>query len=127
MNTQKSLEVQFADFAKALKAAKQGDCSLLEISDSPTDCNIKKVAILKLDGFVVYTLTKTASLDDSWCEFRVWVRKGWFCLDGGHVDEYDHGCIFAACGNFNELKSLAKQYLTENLYMFEDKLYVVWL
>ena len=126
----KTLEEQFVEFAEALKLARKGDGSKLPLSDEACDHKDEKSSILKLDGFVVYTLTKRGNLfqnEWSWCQFRVWVRKGHFRKDGNHVDEFGHGCIFNVLGPFAELESLAKKYLTERLYMMEDGLYVVWL
>lgn len=131
MNTNKTLETQFAEFAEALKAARKGDGSLLSLEGTTGEKDrAEKLALLKLDGFVVYTLTKTGNEfqnQHTWCQFRVWVRKGWLRKTGRHVDEHDHGCIFNVLGNFDELKSLAERYLTDNLYALEDRLYLVWL
>jgi hypothetical protein len=128
VKTIRTLEEQFIDFAEALKLARKGDGSKLPIED--IDDKVGKTSLLILDGFVVYTLTKNGNVfqhQRDWCQFRVWVRKGWLRKDRPHVDEYGHGCIFNVLGPFDELKSLAEKHLTERLYMMEDGDYVVWL
>jgi hypothetical protein len=125
--SEKSLKESFIEFAEALKLAQQGDGSKLPSSLENKD---DKLSILKLDGYVVYTLTRRGNLfrnQSTWCQFRVWVRKGWMREDGNHVDGYGDGCIFNVLGPFDELKTLAEQYLTKNHYMMEDSKYVVWL
>ncbi|MES2213666.1 MAG: hypothetical protein V4473_02395 [Patescibacteria group bacterium] len=125
----------FQALAEAIKAAKGS--KLVEVKtykegwtaeDFMEERQAVKSNLLALEGNLTITLTKKGrGIDTNMVQLRGWVRNPCFWEHGGHVDEYDNGAIFEACGPFELMKSLTQKFLAQGRRCFEDQHYVVWL